>query len=682
LLAAIAFVLFLSGIGMDIAHSEDPVSESVLSKPAVPKGEELSSRRTETSTTYRLPDGRLQTYLFEAPVNYKDAEGNWMSIDEGLEEAPDGSLTNGDNSFDVRLPKSLDNGAVRLSIGDAWVSQKPLGMETDAAELEGETALYESGADGVSFEFSGLANGLKEDIVLADASAPTTLQFLLEASEGLTPELTEEGAIEFRNADGKIVTQLPAPVMSDSAKSPSVSSDVHYDLQPAPGGGWQLKVEANPGWLADPNRVWPVRIDPTVTVPAPALDCAIANGTYSETSFCGTSGWPYLGVKAAYKSSPSADEFVRTLLRFNLSSVPANASLSSATLGIWGEEAHSTSGIRIFDANQTFDGTVNWKNYDTYNSGKHHAWTSPGGDYGKYSPKEIAINTSERGNYAGWWEFNGPSLTWLVQRWLSGTVPNQGVLLKLKDEPQHECCISREVAIRSSATSNKPYLTVTYTQPAPAGSKVTSPSEGTVSAKRFKLAAAWNHSGVTGITWQYRTTEGWANVPESKVLDKNGQSVKWPYAVEGGEQHSEPLYWDASDPSISIPVKGQVRAVLVGVTNAGGYTPPVEVQLDPDTGGPKTESLQSAQAASTCLPGTSPSRIPMSPSRDSIWVWNSAAPTTPATRKLKKKASSVRAGSRPRPSKKPAARHGRTSAKLPTAKKVKKKKPTATPMRS
>ncbi|HMI82261.1 MAG TPA: DNRLRE domain-containing protein [Solirubrobacterales bacterium] len=590
LLTVIALALVLSGIGMDIARSESSVvSESPASNPIAPQGEELPGYRTGTSNTYRLPDGRLQTYLFEVPVNYRDADGKWMPIEEELEEAPDGSIINGDNSFEVRLPSSLDSGAVRLSVGGAWVSQKPLGLATDPAELDGEAAVYDANDPSVSFEFEGLAGGLKENIVLADASAPSTFHFLLEASAGLTPELTEAGAIDFRDEEGNLVTQLPAPVMSDSAEVPNVSADVDYDLQPAAGGGWQLTVAADEEWLADPDRVWPARIDPTVTIPAPALDCAIANGSYSETSFCGASGWQYLGVKAAYKSSPSADEFIRTLLRFDLSSIPANASFSSATLGVWGwSEARNTSGVQLFDANQTWDSTVNWKNYDTYNAGKHHAWTSPGGDFGKYtSPKEIAVNTADRGNGAGWWEFKGQSLTWLVQRWLSGTVPNQGVLLKLKDEGQRECCIEREVPFLSSASGSKPYLTVTYTQPAPAGSKVTSPSEGTVSAKRFKLAAAWNHSGVTGVTWQYQGEEGWINVPESKVVDKNGQSVKWPYAVEGGEQHSEPLFWDASDPAVSAAVKGQIRAVLVGVTNAGGYTPPVELELNPDTGGPK-----------------------------------------------------------------------------------------------
>lgn len=590
LLALTVVALVFSGIGGEIVKGETPVlSDSAGSNPAAPEGEEISARRTAMSNTYRLPDGRLETMIFEAPVNYRDADGRWMPIEEELEAAADGSITNGDNSFDLRLPGSLDSAPVRLSIGDAWVSQRPLGLGTDSAELEDKVAVYEADNPTVSFEFEGLAGGLKENIVLADAGAPSTFHFLLEASEGLVPQLTDAGEVEFRTEDDELVTQLPAPVMSDSAETPNISADVHYDLQPAEGEGWQLTVTADPEWLADPDRVWPVKIDPTIKIPAPSLDCAIANGSYSETSFCGTSGWQYLGVKAAYKSNPSLNEGIRTLLRFNLSSIPANASLSSATLGIWGwSEARNTSGVHLVDVNKTWDGTVNWKRYATVN-GNSQKWTTEGGDYGKYTNANgiAPIYTAQRGNQSGWWDFKGQSLTWLVQRWLSGEVPNQGVLLKLNDEMQYQCCIEREIPFLSSANGNKPYLSVVYTQPAPAGSKVTSPSEGRVSGKRFKLAAAWNHSGVTGITWQYKSEEGWVNVPEEKVIDKNGQSVKWPYAVEGGQQQSEPLYWDASNPLLIAPIKGQIRAVLTGVTNAGGYTPPVEVQLNPDAGGPK-----------------------------------------------------------------------------------------------
>jgi RHS repeat-associated protein len=592
LLVGISILILGGSIAVASGATEGGAGESEAAGNEV-IGKELPGRRTETSDTYLLPDGKMRTELFEAPVNYRDEEGKWQPIEAGLEERPSGAIVNGDNSFDLHLPESLDEGRIQLSTADAWVSEKPIGIDTQKAELEGEAAVYDAAAEGVSFQFSGLADGLKEDIVLEDASAPSTLHFLLEASQGLTPSLNEAGGVDFRDEEGNLATELPAPVMSDSASTPNVSNDVHYDLQPTEGGVWNLTVQANQAWLSDPSRVFPVKIDPTITtvkIAAPALDCAIVNGGYSETSFCGASGWQSLGVKAAYKST-GTDEYWRTLLRFNLSSIPKTASIISATMGIYSpREARNVYGIELANADKLWDSTVNWKYYAIKQGGKREAWTTEGGDYGsQMAHHQVGIGTQSRGNQAGWWNFTGQSLTWLVQRWLSGATPNNGVLLKLMDERWRECCIERVVEFQSSATANKPYLSVEYIPPAPIDSKVTSPTEGTRSARRFKLAASWAHAGVTGIKWQYKSELGWVDIPASKVMDKNGQTLKaWPYAVEGGEQHSEPLYWDASEQTQPVAVAdGHVRAVLIGVENAGGYTQPVEVGLNRDIGGPK-----------------------------------------------------------------------------------------------
>ena len=54
------------------------------------------------------------------------------------------------------------------------------------------------------------------------------------------------------------------------------------------------------------------------------------------------------------------------------------------------------------------------------------------------------------------------------------------------------CCIERLAEWESSAGTNKPYLAVTYILPATPDSQVTSPSDGTTTAKRFTLTAAGN----------------------------------------------------------------------------------------------------------------------------------------------------------------------------------------------
>jgi RHS repeat-associated protein len=585
-LIALSLGIALASASGDL--SPEPDAMALTAPPSdLPPGPELENKRTATSRTFSLPDGSRETRIYQAPINYRDGDAGWTPIDEGLEPAGDGAVTNGDNAFDLRLPARIGAGPVRLTIGDEWVSQQLLAAPTTPAELEGDDAVYEAAGSMTSFAFSGLPNGLKEDIVIDDLSQASTFRFELSASAGLIPVKVEDGSIEFRDIDDELVAILPAPVMIDSnPDSPATSRAVTYKLEPKDMGSWLLSVEADRDWLAAPERVWPVKVDPSVTVPAPALGCAIFNGPYSEFNLCGNP--MNTGVRALYKTS-GADEYARHLLRFDLSAIPASASIDTATIGVYSPTAATkTSGIQLWKAEKPWDNTVNWKRYSTGN-----LWKSEGGDYGPPGNHEIAILTSNRGSQAGWWNFSGQPVAWLIQNWLSGTAPNNGLLLKLSDEKSHECsgstCTERLIEFVSSAgpTAQRPYLSVTYTPQASKDSKITLPLDGTRSARRFKLAAAWEHAGVTGVKFQYKDSEGWVDVPASKVTTKSGQSVTWPVATEGAHQ-SEPLYWDAPESTVfANRIKSQIRAVLVGAPEADGYTQPAEVELNRDLGGPK-----------------------------------------------------------------------------------------------
>ncbi len=141
----------------------------------------------------------------------------------------------------------------------------------------------------------------------------------------------------------------------------------------------------------------------------------------------------------------------------------------------------------------------------------------------------------------------------------------------------------------ASAAELRPYLSVTYYSQASSDSAVTSPSQGTRTARRAKLASAWKHAGVTGVTFQYKHgVWGWTDIPPSSVTDEEGQSISWPLATEG-EQKSKPVFWDipSTDPALAQSTSLQVRAILLGEPGADGYTPPVEVELNRQIGGPK-----------------------------------------------------------------------------------------------
>lgn len=577
-------------VAVAAASGEDSESGSAtaVSEPEATPLRELPARRTATSRTFELSNGQLEARLYEVPVNYRDENGDWKPISEELTELPSGAVTNGANSFDVYLPTDLDQAPVRIDFGDGrWISQQPLGLSTQPIDLTGEVATYERAGSSAGVEFSGLATGLKENIVLAGPSAPSTYRYALDLSAGISPELTQDGAIEFRDSEGILVGYMPPPVMADSASEPQVSNAIHFAIEPKDSGGWLLSVEADAEWLSDPARVFPVKLDPTweKTIEKPALDCTIANWT-PTTSYCAP-GQTYHVAKANYLSGGTS-QIGRTLLRFDTSTIPKTAYLTSATIGLYSAKtATNITKVDLYDVHNAWTNTVNW-NYASFNSPRK-SWGAAGGDYGKNITTPASLTPAERGGSgAGWWNFTNSDLTWLVQRWLDGLVTNDGVLLKLADESPHVCCFERRVEWESSSGTSKPKLVVKYIEPAPANSKITSPSDGTKTAKRFLLTSAWEHPGVTGVSFQYKTDQGWKDIPGNQVIDQSNQTVTWPISVNKLDRETKPLYWDATTVTGNLAAKKlQIRAMLFGDPGADGYTKPTSVEVNRHIGAPK-----------------------------------------------------------------------------------------------
>jgi RHS repeat-associated protein len=604
-MAAVVAMLAL-GCGMAFAAQEEGTSQgadpSLSAPPQGDPGVELEGKRTATSETFRLPDGSLRTRIFEAPINYRDAEGDWQPIGNRLEETKDGEISNGPNSFDVSLPERLGSDPVRLAVDGEWVSAELLGPSSQTAELAGGTAIYDSADGGTSFEFASLANGLKEDIEIAGASQSSSFHFDLDASNGLTPTLEEDNSIRFRNGNGEVVAVLPAPTIEDSAPGATATSDaVHYNLDQTPEGHWRLDVEVDRSWLEGPDRVWPVRIDPTLVVEKPSLDCVIFSSSPSS-NLCGSNGWQLLGASAKYNLS-GTDDYARSLLRFDLSAIPKNAYVASASVRLNAPTAaKSTKGVWLERVTKPWTNKVGWLKYDGTN-----AWASQGGDY---VPGAAGVYTSSRGSQAGPWNFDSGILG-IAREWVSGANPNYGYLLHLMDELPRECgptsCTERLAEFNSSAspdTSLRPRMEVTYYTAAPTGSRMTSPQEGTQSAKRFKLQAAWNHAGVTGVYFQYKSNGTWLDVPSSKVVNPKNETVKWPLAIEGGAHQSPAVFWDAVEGAVpSYVLKGQIRAVLIGGPGSDGYTEAVNVTLNRDIGGTKDATTAIGPGAVNLLTG-------------------------------------------------------------------------------
>lgn len=214
------FVVLLVSAAVAIASPDEPGGDgqratSLSAPPVAKEAKELPDKRTAVSKTFALPNGSRELHIYQSPVNYRDEDGDWKPIDNGLRASATG-LVNGENSFDLHLPQRMGDGAVRIDVGDQWLSYKLLGSTVSLAKVGGDTASYES-QSGVSFELTSLPTGVKENIVLADAGAPSSFAFELGLSEGLIPSIAEDGSLAVRDGEGKLFAVLPAPVIADSS---------------------------------------------------------------------------------------------------------------------------------------------------------------------------------------------------------------------------------------------------------------------------------------------------------------------------------------------------------------------------------------------------------------------------------------------------------------------------------
>lgn len=593
--AALAmFAMFVVGLAScALAAAEGPGNEPTESAAvSAPPGPELEEERTATSQTFLLADGALETRLYGSPINYEDPQGEWKPIDEGFEELDGGRLTNGANSFDVSLPERLGEDPIRLSVGDAWVTTELLGAEPKAVQPEEEAATYESAGNGPDFEFSNLADGLKEEIVIAGPSQPSTFRFDLDASKGLTPKLIEDGSIQFRDASGQSVVTLPAPVMSDSAEpTPASSRAIHYTLGPEVEGHWQLTVEADRDWLTQPDRVWPARLDPTMTIGSD-LDCIIG-GSKGQTGWIDCSAWGRKVDLVNYTPNleSSKDGWQRGLLYLETSALPANASVFSATFNIYSAEAAlNTSGAELLKTSKPWNWEASWTRY----AGPTKLWTTEGGDT---SESLSQVLTSQRGSQAGWWQFTLPAKTVEGE---AAKAADLGTLLKLIDDKSRVCgptsCTQRSIAFSSSAatdTTKRPYLSVVYE--VPQLPTTTLKAATTLKETTATLNAGVNPNGAaTSYQFEYGTTTAYGKVaPASAKAIGSGKTevavsepitglapnTTYNYRITatnsvGKRQSENKTFKTTLLPTVTTEPAGEVNptdAFLRGKVNANGF---------------------------------------------------------------------------------------------------------------
>ncbi|WP_370130910.1 LamG-like jellyroll fold domain-containing protein [Streptacidiphilus sp. EB103A] len=226
-------------------------------------------KSTRTSNYFQNADGSITRHIAQAPINYKDANGNWQPIDTRL-TAGGGRWHESGNSVAVDFAANGTDPQVATVGVDAAhsVSFGLSGASSAMGRVAGSTIDYPAIAPGTDLLLTPTATGAKEAIVLRSAQAGNSWTFPL-GLKGLTPRQLSDGSIDLVDAAGRTVEQIPHAYAYDSKVDPrsgdsATTSAVSYQLVHT-GGQWALKVTLDARWLHDSARQFPVTVDPTVT---------------------------------------------------------------------------------------------------------------------------------------------------------------------------------------------------------------------------------------------------------------------------------------------------------------------------------------------------------------------------------------------------------------------------------
>ncbi len=397
---------------------------------------ELVERRTETTRTFATDSGAFQTVFYDAPVNFRDANGAWQAIDASL--VPGGragvALRNAAGPVQVSLPAALEAGGVRVAGGERWVDFSlrgakglprigaPAGLPQLAEGIPQARATYAGALPGVDVAYTALPEGVKEEVVLSGPQAPTTYDFTVATSPGLTAEETSEGAIALLDGEGGRWAEFSPPFAYDADYEASGSGQ-HYSAEAVSlriverSPELVVRLAVDPAWLAAPERAWPVVIDPTVTINGANNDTYIGSGTNANENY---------GSSTIMGIGGGTNKF-RTLHQRDVASFFTEpAVVTGARLELYATNDTSASAqqsVAIHEIRAPWSsGQATWNDRLTGTP-----WASAGGDFDSLP--------LWRGNgiigAPGWRSF---PVTRAFQGWVDQEKPNHGVLIKYLDE--------------------------------------------------------------------------------------------------------------------------------------------------------------------------------------------------------------------------------------------------------
>jgi RHS repeat-associated protein len=431
-----AFVLCFTLIcSLFLPSLADTYAAQQVEKKKLNSRQEIAQLRTEHAKTFLQGDGK--TYITEQylhPIHYLE-KGNWANIENGIAEAteegngldPDTPLSNKANRFRVGFAKhSGAKKLVRFQYGKAKVDFRFLGDKKVPAQVQENQVTYKEVYPHTDLVYSVDHSGIKEEWVLNQASATSTFTMGLQI-QGAKFVLQPDGSMRFVDEKDHILFTIPRPVMVDA--NDSISYDVKLKLR-SEGEQTYIDLVADAKWLQDPKRLYPVTIDPTLTIQG-------ANDTYdafvsekNPTTNYKNEVFLITGTHVDYGRT-------RSLIQFKLPPLLSGANINSAKLYLNQYATVPNQQVNLYPITSSWSSsTVTWNNQPS--TGSQLASTIVGG-VGEYN-----------------WD-----ITSLAKGWYNGTTKDYGISLRHQTESNDRKSFrSSDYAVDPTI---KPKLVITYT---------------------------------------------------------------------------------------------------------------------------------------------------------------------------------------------------------------------------
>ena len=231
-------------------------------------------------------DGTRSVYYLYENVKYIDEQGNICEKDNTLQREAKGFRIT-ENEFDLLLPHAITDGVELTYQGyDVKLIPATEGKLTATAPgtLQDNSVVYESffGA-GTSLVYTPLLSGVKEEIVLEEYLPNRSFSFLLYTDGLYVTESEGRYILTQTKTSADAVLYLGDIVVYDAIGRPSLGNLTVETVKA--GDVYTLTVSADEEFLADPATVYPVTIDPDLTI----SDTTNGSGAIEDTTlFSGT----------------------------------------------------------------------------------------------------------------------------------------------------------------------------------------------------------------------------------------------------------------------------------------------------------------------------------------------------------------------------------------------------------